>query len=170
MVASLLKPIHVGVGVAPLLDPPSDDHYQPPTGPTAALSGSKAGGPTAALSGSETSKQTHRNAEPCSVSEAQSRKRKAHSIKTPPSKRSRVQDESSSSSSTSSDSSIGELITPFDPASLVKSKEGTFKAPAGMTKFMRKHFKRCMPKEQGEAFFKEHPRPDVEGMYPTKGG
>lgn len=94
------------------------------------------------------------------MNDAQSRKRKAHSIETPHSK---VLGESSSNSSTSSDSSLsGELITPFDPASLVKSKEGTFKVPAGMSKFMRKHFKKCISKEEREAFFKEHPRPDVD--------
>lgn len=40
-VASLMKPIHVGAGVAPRKDPPNNDHYQSHTGPTAALSGSK---------------------------------------------------------------------------------------------------------------------------------
>jgi len=50
---------------------------------------------------------------------------------------------------------------PFDPAALVKSKEGSFKPPEELTTFMSKHFKRCLKKEEREAMFKDHPRPDI---------
>ena len=114
-----MKP--VGVEVVPREDPPNENHYQSPTGPTAALSGSKRVG---------------QPQDQIKISSVTGRKRKAHSIETPSPKRSKSEGESSASSSTSSDSSTsGEVITPFDPASLVKNKEGTF---TGMTKFMRK--------------------------------
>ena len=155
--ASLLKPLNVGAGVAPRQDPPSDDHYQPPTGPTAASSGSTI------------TEQEHGRSTPSIKSDNQSRKRKTNSDEAPPSKRRRSQSESSSSSSTSSSSTIsGELITPFDPASLVKSKEGTFKTPSGMSKYIRKHFKKCITKEEREALYKEHPRPDVDACTPPR--
>ena len=50
----------------------------------------------------------------------------------------------------------GELITTFDTT------------PSGMTKFMHKHFKKCISKEEREAFFKEHPCPDVDVWTPPK--
>lgn len=62
---------------------------------------------------------------------------------------------------------IGELITPSDPASLVKNKEETFRA-SGMTKFMRKPYKKRKSKEEWEALFKEHPRPDVDAYTSPK--
>ena len=50
----------------------------------------------------------------------------------------------------------------FDPAALVKSSEGTFKASKIIQKYLDKHFKRCFSKEERETLFKEHPRPDAE--------
>ena len=54
-----------------------------------------------------------------------------------------------------------ELLGQFDPASLVKSKEGTFSVPSTMKKYLNKHMKRCLSKEEREAIFKEHPKPDL---------
>ena len=53
-------------------------------------------------------------------------------------------------------------LTCFDPADLVKSSEGTFKAPKLIQEYLDKHFKRCLTKEEREALFREHPRPDAE--------
>ena len=51
----------------------------------------------------------------------------------------------------------------FNPAFLVVAKEGTFKVPSGMKAYLEKHMKRCLSKEEQEAMFKEHPRPDLSG-------
>ena len=56
----------------------------------------------------------------------------------------------------------------FDPASLVKSKEGTFLAPPMMKKYLDKHMKRCLSKEERDAMFKEHPKPDLQSCNPPK--
>jgi len=50
----------------------------------------------------------------------------------------------------------------FDPASLVKSSEGTFEAPGVIRSYVDKHFRRCLSKEEREALFREHPKPDAE--------
>ena len=50
---------------------------------------------------------------------------------------------------------------PFDPASLVQSREGTFTPPDPIVKYLEKHFKHCLSKQEREALFKEHPRPDT---------
>ena len=60
-VASLLKPLKVGAGMVPRQDPPSDDHYQP-------LSGS-----TAASSGSAITEQGNKKSTPSIISDNQSR-------------------------------------------------------------------------------------------------
>ncbi len=56
----------------------------------------------------------------------------------------------------------------FDPASLVEAKEGTFKAPLEMKRYLNKHMKRCLSKEEREALYKEHPRPDLVSCTPPK--
>ena len=56
----------------------------------------------------------------------------------------------------------------FNPASLVKSKEGTFPAPPMMKKYLDKHMKRCLSKEERDAMFKEHPKPDLQSCNPPK--
>ena len=52
-------------------------------------------------------------------------------------------------------------LTCFDPADQVKSS-GTFKAPKVIQEYLDKHFKRCLTKEEWEALFSDHPRPDAE--------
>jgi hypothetical protein len=37
-----------------------------------------------------------------------------------------------------------------------------------MSKYIRKHFKKCITKEEREALYKEHPRPDVDACAPPK--
>ena len=59
---------------------------------------------------------------------------------------------------TDSDSHLG--IADFDPASLVRSREGTMKVPRSIQKYLDKHLSHCLTKEEREALFKEHPRPD----------
>ena len=56
----------------------------------------------------------------------------------------------------------------FDPALLVSAKEGTFKATSGMKKYLEKHMKRCLSKEEREALYKEHLRPDLASLVPPK--
>ena len=62
----------------------------------------------------------------------------------------------------------GEDPMGFDPQSLVKAKEGSFKAPKAMKKYLNKHLRRCLSKEEREALLKEHPRPDLESAVPPK--
>ena len=47
-------------------------------------------------------------------------------------------------------------------------QEGTFKTPSGMSKYVRKHFKKCITKEEREALYKEHLRPDVDVCTPPR--
>ena len=82
------------------------------------------------------------------------RKRRADSLPGNSSKRSRKDEESDS------DSSSGTLN--FDPSSLVKSKEGTTKVPKTIQKYLDRHLKHCLSKDEREALFREHPRPDLE--------
>ena len=73
-----------------------------------------------------------------------------------------------SESETDSDQDDQSGLTEFDPASLVKSKEGTFSVPSVMKKYLNKHMKRCLSKEEREAIFKEHPKPDLHSCSPPK--
>ena len=61
-----------------------------------------------------------------------------------------------------------EGLANFDPSSLVKTKEGTFRAPQAIEKYLNKHLKRCLSKEEREAIFKEHPKPDLDSSVPPK--
>ena len=61
-----------------------------------------------------------------------------------------------------------EGLANFDPSSLVKTKEGTFRAPQAIEKYLNKHLKRCLSKEEREAIFKEHPKPDLDSSMPPK--
>ena len=56
----------------------------------------------------------------------------------------------------------------FDPAELVRSREGTFKAPKVIQQYVDKHFRRCLLKEERDALFKEHPRPDLDSCAAPK--
>lgn len=82
------------------------------------------------------------------------RKRSSETASTSSSKRHKGDED------TDSDSAMG--IVAFDPASLVRSREGTIKVPKPIQKYLSKHLKQCLTKEQREALFKEHPRPDLE--------
>ena len=73
---------------------------------------------------------------------------------------------SSSHRSQTSDNSQGPSY--FNPASLVKSKEGTFKPPRPMERYLGKHLKRCLSKEEWDALIKEHPLPDINACVPPK--
>ena len=53
----------------------------------------------------------------------------------------------------------------FDPASLVRSREGVNKP---IQSYLEKHLKRRLSKEEREALFKEHPRPDLDVTLPPK--
>lgn len=55
-----------------------------------------------------------------------------------------------------------EVGVEFDPAELVKRKEGTLPVPKPISSYLSKHVKRCLSKEEREALFKEHPRPDLD--------
>ena len=49
----------------------------------------------------------------------------------------------------------------FDPAELVKKKEGTFTAPAVITDYTYlEKMKRCLTKDEHKALIKYHPKPD----------
>ena len=48
------------------------------------------------------------------------------------------------------------------------AKEGTFKAPTAMRKYLNKHMKRCLSKEEWDAQYKEHPCPDLVSCTPPK--
>ena len=56
----------------------------------------------------------------------------------------------------------------FDPAALVEAEEGTVKVPRAMQQYLEKHMKRCLTKEERDALFKEHPRPDLTSCVPPK--
>ena len=56
----------------------------------------------------------------------------------------------------------------FDPAELVKHKEGTFAVPKPISSYLSKHVKRCLSKEEREALFKEHPCPDLDACLVDK--
>ena len=62
----------------------------------------------------------------------------------------------------------GPTVAYFDPASLVQSKEGTCKVSSQMRKYLNQHMKRCLSKEERDALFKEHPRPDLDSCTPPK--
>ena len=59
-------------------------------------------------------------------------------------------------------------LTCFDPASLVKAREGTIKVSPLIKKYLSKYMKRCLSKEEREALFREHPRPDLDSCSPPK--
>lgn len=50
----------------------------------------------------------------------------------------------------------------------MKAKEGSFKAPKAMKKYLNKHLRRCLSKEEREVLLKEHPQPDLESAVPPK--
>ena len=60
------------------------------------------------------------------------------------------------------------VLTYFEPSSLVQAKEGTFKVPPHMGKYLDCHLKRCLSKEERDALFKEHPKPDLASCNPPK--
>ena len=50
----------------------------------------------------------------------------------------------------------------------MEAKEGTSKVPRIMQKYLDKHMKRCLTKEERDALFKEHPRPDLASCVPPE--
>ena len=56
----------------------------------------------------------------------------------------------------------------FEPADLVRAKEGTVKVPSSMKDYLDKHLRKCLTKEEREALFKEYPRPDLDSCIPPK--
>ena len=148
-------------GAVPPADPPNQALRK---GPTAAHSGSKGQGSTASHSRSRDHDDTGKRptascggSSECSGTSKSSnrgRKRPATSVDTSESDAKRKR----RSSSTDSGSDSGQ----FNPASLVKAKEGTFKPDTKMTRYLDKHLKRCLEKEEREAIFKVHPRPDAK--------
>ena len=71
-------------------------------------------------------------------------------------------DYSSSKCAKSEDSVSLPTSSGFDPASLVKAKEGTIAVPTPIKTYLERHLQRCLTKEEREALLKEHPRPDLE--------
>ena len=69
---------------------------------------------------------------------------------------------------TDSDSPLG--IADFNPASLVRSREGTMKMPRLIQKYLDKHLRHYLTKEEQEALFREHPRPDLDTILAPKAG
>ena len=60
-----------------------------------------------------------------------------------------------------SETESGDILD-FDPTELVKNREGTFVIPKSVETYLSKHLRQCLTKEEREALFKEHPRPDAE--------
>ena len=56
----------------------------------------------------------------------------------------------------------------FDPTSLIESKEGTFKTPPWMKEYLECNLMHCLSKEEREALFKQHSRPDLPCCAPPK--
>ena len=52
--------------------------------------------------------------------------------------------------------------------SLVRTREGTFKPPTPMEKYLNKNWKHCLPKEEWETLCKEHPWLDLYSTVPPK--
>ena len=80
----------------------------------------------------------------------------------PPAKRQRMKEDDQS------DLDGDHVLLEFDPSSLTEPKEGTCKVPQMMAKYLGKHLRRALPKEEREAMSREHPRPDVESAFPPK--
>ena len=60
-----------------------------------------------------------------------------------------------------SETESGDVLD-FDPTELVKNRKGTFVIPKSVETYLSKHLRRCLTREEREALFKEHPRPDAE--------
>ena len=56
----------------------------------------------------------------------------------------------------------------FEPAGLMKTKEGTARVSSHMRNYLDKYMRNCLTKEEREALFKEHPRPDLDSCTPLK--
>ena len=67
-----------------------------------------------------------------------------------------------------SESRMNSTLPWFKPGSLVKSKEGTFQVPSDIKEYLDKYMKRCLTKEEREALFKQHPRPNLDSCLPPK--
>ena len=53
----------------------------------------------------------------------------------------------------------------INPSSLVKAREGMFKPPTHMGKYLNKLFRHCLHKEEHEAIFKQHSRADFTQVH-----
>ena len=150
VVSILQKP--AGSGEAPLKGPSNTTPKgrNPRIGPPAAHSGSNSGcNPALGRRSAPSARASKRHS--TSPSSSRPKRRRKNS----------GESELLEPSSSESDSEYEGHMTPFDPASLVTSREGTFKPPPWMRKYLDKHLRRCMTKEEREAVFKEHPRPDI---------
>ena len=67
----------------------------------------------------------------------------------------------STSKSSSDKGWSSDSLSYFDPALLVKCKEGTFKPSKTMKHYLAKHLRRRLAREEREALLKEHPLPDM---------
>ena len=54
----------------------------------------------------------------------------------------------------------------FNPSALAKAREGTFKPSTQMGKYLSKQWKHSIPKEECEAQFNDHSRPDLYSCAP----
>ena len=90
------------------------------------------------------------------------RKRKAATgALTPPAKRAKVSPQSSSASESEDES--------FDPTLETEDKDHfKVKVPKTIEKYIDKHFRRSLSKEERTAMLKRHPKPDVEAALPPK--
>ena len=82
-------------------------------------------------------------------------------------KRKAEEDTGAESKRRRSSDSAEDSLPCFVPAALVSAKEGTFKVPQSMQRYLDKHLKRCLTKEEADALFKEHPRPDLSCLAPA---
>ena len=149
----------------------TSQHYKPGKGSTASHGGSASSnvdlvGPTASHGGPHNLVPYQRSDPDDSSSEHSSQesrisnKRPGNEVSSKGTKKRRLD--------VSPESEPGEGLASFDPSSLVKTKEGTFRAPQAMEKYLNKHLKRCLSKEEREAIFKEHPKPDLDSSVPPK--
>ena len=146
----------------------TSQHYEPGKGSTASHGGPASSnvdlvGPTASHGGPHNLVPYQRSDPDDSSSEHSSResriskKRPGNEVSSEGTKKRRL-----------AESEPEEGLANLDTSSLVKTKEGTFRAPQAIEKYLNKHLKRCLSKEEREAIFKEHPKPDLDSSVPPK--
>ena len=134
----------------------TSQHYEPGKGSTASHGGSASSnvdlvGPTASHGGPHNLVPYQRSDPDDSSSEHSSqesqtlKKRPGNEVSSKGSKERRLE--------VSPESEPEEGLANFDPSSMVKTKESTFRASQAMEKYHNKHLKRCLSKEEREAIF-----------------